>query len=230
MKRPAFQFYPADWRKDASLQSCSVAARGLWIELMCIAHECDPYGYLEVNKEPMTAAQIARLVGVDTTECERLLSELERAAVFSKTRNGTIFSRRMVKDERLRNARARAGKLGGNPALLKHGDNLQLNLTSKQKPTPSSSSSTSVPPIPPNGNARRSRQRQPATACPTQFSVTQEMHLWAEGIGVATAAVMPETEKFIGHHRAKGSMFADWHAAWCNWMRNAVTYAQARAK
>ena len=30
MKRPAFQFYPSDWRKDMALQSCSVAARGLW--------------------------------------------------------------------------------------------------------------------------------------------------------------------------------------------------------
>jgi len=31
-KRPAFQFYPGDWRRDTALQSVSLAARGLWIE------------------------------------------------------------------------------------------------------------------------------------------------------------------------------------------------------
>jgi hypothetical protein len=61
--------------------------------------------------------------------------------------DGTIYSRRMVKDERLRNARAEAGKLGGNPNLVNHLVNLQVNhvdnYPSKQKPTPSSSSSSS---------------------------------------------------------------------------------------
>ena len=57
VKRPAFQFYPGDWRKDVQLRSCSVAARGLWIDLLCVAHECEPYGHLMINGRPMTPAQ-----------------------------------------------------------------------------------------------------------------------------------------------------------------------------
>lgn len=144
MKRPAFQFYPADWRKDSALQSTSIAARGLWIEMTCVMHECDPYGHLAINGNPMSDAQLSRLVGESQQSVKRLLSELEVAGVFSRTNDGCIFSRRMVKDEYLRNIRAEAGRLGGNPNLLNQKDNQTTNQTSKQKLTPSSSSSSST--------------------------------------------------------------------------------------
>jgi hypothetical protein len=112
MKRPAFQFYPADWRKDAALQSCSLASQGLWTNLLCIAHECEPYGHLTINGKPMSAAQIARLVGLTAKECEKLLAELQDAGVSSVSDEGAIYSRRMVRDEDLRNRRADGGKAG----------------------------------------------------------------------------------------------------------------------
>lgn len=151
MKRPAFQFYPADWRKDAALQSCSVAAQGLWINALCIAHECDPYGHLTVNGKPMNAAQIGRLVGITAKECERLMAELLDAGVSSVGEAGVIFSRRMVRDEDLRNRRAtggaagaehgikgaEAGKKGGRPPSARGDAKPPL------EPPPSSSSSSS---------------------------------------------------------------------------------------
>lgn len=156
MKRPAFQFYPADWRKEPALSSCSLAARGLWIEMICIAHESDEYGHMSINGRPMTMPQIARMVGEDQATVDRLLAELEDAGVFSRTAAGTVYSRRMVRDERIRNVRAAAGKMGGNPALVgsKVGglvdvlvegkDNHLVKQNSKQSPTPSSSSSSST--------------------------------------------------------------------------------------
>lgn len=140
MKRPAFQFYPADWRKDPALSTCSLAARGLWIELMCVAHEAENYGVLAINGRPMTIQQIARSVGESVPAVTKLMGELEGAGVFSRDETGSVFSRRMVKDERLRDVRAAAGRLGGNPNLLKQMDNQD----DKQNLTPSSSSSTSV--------------------------------------------------------------------------------------
>ncbi|WP_353627565.1 hypothetical protein ABNQ24_12425 [Ralstonia pseudosolanacearum] len=152
-KRPAFQFYPADWRKDTALQGCSLLARGLWHEMLCLMHECEPYGHLSVNGKPMKPSQIARLVGITEKEYGRLLEELFDAGVPSRTDDGCIYSRRMVRDEHIRNVRAEAGKKGGNPDLLakkvkqkdKQTDNHQPNLG----PTPSSSSSstenTSIP-------------------------------------------------------------------------------------
>lgn len=139
MKRPAFQFYPADWRKDPALSACSLAARGLWIELMCIAHEGGTYGVLSINGRPMAPAQIARMVGESPASIVRLLTELEDAGVFSRDEQGCIFSRRMVKDEHVRNVRADAGRLGGNPNLLKQSSKQKGNLD----PPPSSSSSSS---------------------------------------------------------------------------------------
>lgn len=112
MKRPAFQFYPADWRKDMALQSCSVAARGLWMDMLCIAHECEPYGHLTVNGKAMSAAQIGRHTGLTERECQRLIAELDDAGVSSRTEDGTIYSRRMVRDEDLRQRRAEGGKAG----------------------------------------------------------------------------------------------------------------------
>ena len=103
MKRPAFQFYPADWRKDPALSTCSLAARGLWIELMCVAHESDEYGTLSINGKPMTEQQIARAVGESPALINKLLAELEASGVFSRNESGSIYSRRMIKDERLRN-------------------------------------------------------------------------------------------------------------------------------
>ena len=51
-------------RKDVELQSCSMAAQGLWINAMCLAHECEPYGHLTVNGKGMTVPQLARQVGL----------------------------------------------------------------------------------------------------------------------------------------------------------------------
>lgn len=46
MKRPSFQFYPADWRNNAKLRRCSWEARGVWIELLGLLHDSDDYGIL----------------------------------------------------------------------------------------------------------------------------------------------------------------------------------------
>jgi hypothetical protein len=147
--RPAFMFYPADHRKDAELQSCSLAARGLWMELICIMHQCEPYGSLKINGQPMKTAQIGRLVGETEDALIVLLKELGDAGVYSREEDGTIFSRRMKRDERLRIVRAEAGKKGGNPSLLNHEvnqkDNQRDNLTPKQRRKQKPTLSFSVP-------------------------------------------------------------------------------------
>ena len=143
MKRPAFQFYPSDWRKDSGLRLCSLAARGLWVELMCIAHESEEYGKLKQNGRGFSHKTLAKLVGLSPQTTLKLLKELEENGVFSRDEDGAIYSRRMVRDEELRKIRAEAGSKGGNPILL--GNLVKQN--GKQKPTPSSSSSSSVTPL-----------------------------------------------------------------------------------
>lgn len=46
MKRPSFQFYPADWRSNSKLRRCSFRERGVWLEVMGLMHDSDEYGVL----------------------------------------------------------------------------------------------------------------------------------------------------------------------------------------
>jgi hypothetical protein len=72
------------------------------------------------------------------------MEELQHAGVYDTAEDGSIYSRRMIRDENLRQIRANGGKLGGNPNLKpKDKVNLEDNQKDKQKPTPSSSSSSS---------------------------------------------------------------------------------------
>lgn len=100
-KRPWFKFHPADWQTDEGLRLCSLSARGLWCEMLCIMHRADPYGHLVVNGKPLQARQLAVLIGAPVKDIEAHLIELEQANVFSKTDDGVVFSRRMVRDEAL---------------------------------------------------------------------------------------------------------------------------------
>ena len=156
VRRPAFQFYPADWQKDVELQSCSIAARGLWLEMMCVMHQGVPYGHLIANGIAMTDPQAARLCGVDTREYRKLLAELDRAGVPSRTAEGVIYSRRMVRDEATRNRRAAGGQAGaafghlgaehgakGGRPRHETGDQTG-DIKPPLKPAPSSSSSSSA--------------------------------------------------------------------------------------
>jgi hypothetical protein len=49
MKLPAFQFYPADWRKDPGVQSLPYFERGIWFEILCLMHESEQRGKLILN-------------------------------------------------------------------------------------------------------------------------------------------------------------------------------------
>ena len=116
--RPWLKFYPSDWRSDPLLRSVSFAARGLWIEMLSLMHEATPRGSLLVNGNPPDAPLLAILVGAKKqTEVTALLTELEKAGVYSRDADGTIYSRRMRSDERKSAEDKANGSKGGNPRL-----------------------------------------------------------------------------------------------------------------
>ena len=126
MKQPWLKFFPTDWRADPALRMCSLAARGLWIEMLCLMHEARPHGSLLVNGKPVTAAQLANLVGAGVAEVEGFLAELEEAGVFSRDADGALYSRRMRRDEERAAVNRVNGRAGGNPSL-KASDNPPVN-------------------------------------------------------------------------------------------------------
>lgn len=66
-------------------------------------------------------------------------------------------------------------------------------------------------------------RKKPATAAPASFEVDSDLRQWA-----ATKAprvdLSRETDRWLDHHRAKGSTFSDWRAAWRTWMSRAEQY------
>lgn len=140
---PAFQFYPNDWLSDMNLRMCSVSTRGIWIDLLCLMHKSKKYGFLVQKVDGkwsnMSPKIIQKLTGLTTKRIINGLRELAKNDVIKYDENGLIYSKRMVKDQALRDVRKKAGSLGGNPVLLNQTD----KQTSNQKTTPSSLSSSS---------------------------------------------------------------------------------------
>ena len=166
-KLPSFQFYPGDWMKNPNLRSVSPAARGLWIEMLCLMAESERRGFLQVNGKALTKEKLARITSSSIEETTSLLQELEEAALLKRSGEGIIYSGRMVRATETGKIRAKSGQLGGNPNFKKgksnpyytgkdnhnnygkdnladkQKDNLTNKHEDKQKITPSSSSSSS---------------------------------------------------------------------------------------
>lgn len=144
-KLPALQFYPGDWRKDPGVQSLNYHDRGIWFEILLLMHESEQRGKLLLNGKPMPEEALARLLGVDKQILTTTLSTLLTYGVASlDDETGAFMSRRMVRDESVRQIKIKAGKLGGNPVLLKQTAKQNSTTGVKQKGGSSSSSSVSI--------------------------------------------------------------------------------------
>lgn len=131
MKRPSFQFYPADWRNNAKLRRCSWEARGVWIELLGLLHDSDNYGVLAWPLKEIAQALGAPLkalkelvdkgvlYGVEKGECEPFVytprsgrKEGEPVALVPAQQGPVWFSPRMVRDEYVRTVRGESTRFG----------------------------------------------------------------------------------------------------------------------
>lgn len=198
----------------------SVGARGLWIEMMCLMHQGSEYGYLKVNGKVILSSNLARMSGATLSEVEGYLGELESAGVFSRDEEGCIFSRRMIRDEQIREARAAGGIKGGNPALLKGKEGSEevdgkVNLNANLQPTPSSSSSSS-------SSSTTKKPKQLATRLPDDWEPSESdiEFCISEKPGLSVQSVADQFRDYwIAQPGAKGRKL-DWPATWRNWVRN----------
>jgi hypothetical protein len=90
------------------------------MEMLCIAAEAQPTGYVLVNGRSPSITDLARLAGAPEDEVQSLLAELDAAGVFSRDRKGRIYSRRMVRDLKRSVENQKNGKKGGNPLLCNY--------------------------------------------------------------------------------------------------------------
>lgn len=111
-RRPYFPFFAGDWLSNPRVRSVGPAARGLWLDLMCVMHDCVPYGHLCTDGRPMDDDEAANSVGLTVPVYLKLLAKLEYAKIAKRREDGAIYSSRMVSDEELRHQRAMAGATG----------------------------------------------------------------------------------------------------------------------
>ena len=214
MKRPAFQFYPGDWLRATELRSCSVGARGLWIDMICLMHEGCPYGHLKVGEKVILPTNLARMVGATIDEVHGWLDELSEANVFSRDDAGCIFSRRMVRDEKVRRSRAEGGKLGGNPALISGG--AKVNHAANLQATPASASASA------SANQGQPRKRGDSAVGLKSYLdnlkakgekfIQDDDPIWVdtEAIGLSTDMLRIAFLKFKDRFMDGGKRYVDW--------------------
>jgi hypothetical protein len=133
-KLPWMKFFPADWLADAALRSCSFETRGLWIDILCHMHRNDRRGYLQLNGSPVTPEQIARMTGCSADQATRCVAELLSSGVASVLDDGTLYSRRMLREEQKRGLCSEAGQRGGGNPALKGSNGRPLKVVPKVTP------------------------------------------------------------------------------------------------
>ena len=131
MKRPSFQFYPADWRNNAKLRRCSWEARGVWIELLGLLHDSDNYGVLAWPLKEIAQALGAPLkalkelvdkgvlYGIEKGECEPFVytprsgrKNGDPVELVPAQQGPVWFSPRMVRDEYVRSNAGASTRFG----------------------------------------------------------------------------------------------------------------------
>lgn len=109
-KQPWFKFYTRDWMSDEALNSCSLAAQGAWMRMLCLMHRAEPYGHLTINGKRPADEKLAPALGVPVELLRGLLVELREAGVSSVSNGGVIYSRRMVREAAISEKRTKAVK------------------------------------------------------------------------------------------------------------------------
>jgi hypothetical protein len=205
------QFYPGDWLRNPSVRAVSLAARGMWMDILCHMHQCPARGYLRTaGGLSVGPKHLARMVGETEKRVIVLLAELETAGVFSRAEDGSIYSRRMVRDEKLLATRRECGRLGGNPNLVGN----KVNQTDNQKPTPSSSSSSSNQPPSPltvalSEISRRIHDRHPSVRRCSLAIITAKLKSIVKPISSVPEKISLLTEIDVKH--AAFCLSAEWH-------------------
>lgn len=161
MKRPSFQWYPADWRNNAKLRRCTWAARGAWVDVLGLLHDSDEYGVLRwpwreiagaIGSPPSLVRELVDklvLKGCDSGSCSNLVfiprhGRKEGAPVMLIfAQPGPIwFSSRMVRDEYIRVKKGGTGEAPMSAPMPPIGDE-SVPRTRPRTPARTSSSSSS---------------------------------------------------------------------------------------
>jgi hypothetical protein len=224
---------------DEGVRACSLAARGLWFDLLCIAgtNKDKEYGFVMVGGRAPSVEQIARRVGATVEEVEILVRELEDARVFSRDRRGIIYCRRMVRAEKSRGN----GRLGGNPNLVRQKENPEqvkpepkapipepepepIPVVRKRRRSPAAIDQLSlVPTVQTTAMQEQGRSGKKGTLLPDGWSPSPELIRYGENLGLTHQQIEDLAENMRLWAKANGHLAKarklDWEATFKSFMR-----------
>jgi hypothetical protein len=127
-KSTSFEFFPSDWMTDTGIRMCSLEARGLWIDLICLMQLSDKKGYLIIGNQILNEENLRKIFGISKKKIQLLMTELLKYNLIKVDTDGAYFCKRIVQDEHIRFVRSAAGSLGGRPKTQEiQGDLLKQN-------------------------------------------------------------------------------------------------------
>jgi hypothetical protein len=226
------KFWWRDHQGDAALRACSLAARGYWMELLCIAHEATPVGHVLLNGKRPTPRQMAAIAGCTEAQVKRLETELEEAGVFDKLHDGTIVCRRMVRDEQVSEAgRAHIAKRwkdtekSENPISPPNGSPNRDPFSRREKKKIEEERKGS-----PAGNSRTQARATPRRTLPEDWQPNDTSIALAFAIGINLNEVQTEADKMRDWANHRGETGANWDARFNNWLRKEASDRQHRRR
>lgn len=125
--QPYLPLYVKDFRSDDKLSRCSAASHGVYILLLCILHSEQEYGKILLRQKERQnsnniknfADVLVRMMPFGVDEIENALIELVDFDVI-QIDGDTLYQKRMVKDGKISELRASAGKKGSVITNSKH--------------------------------------------------------------------------------------------------------------
>lgn len=199
-----------------------------WAEDAAYRRLLDTYYTTEKNL-PLDLRAVCRLV-LATTEEQREAVRVVLDEFFEQTADGWKNSRADAEIDAMREKqqkqRDKAYKRWHKP-VTEHGNAPAMPQHEEEDATASKTDANAMPPTPTptptpvNTTAKAVvgvKRRKPQSAMPEDFTPNETGMALAAGKSIAVEA---ELQKFRDYHAAKGSVMADWQAAWRTWVGNA---------
>lgn len=195
---PAMPFYVGDWLKAPDIQCLSYELKGIWFEMLCFMWESKERGVILYSDE-----ELSRLLRLPEDLLKQKLQQLYNKGIYSiRESDGAIFSRRMIKDQNIREIRKKSGQMGGFATHF-----------AKAKTLANSEDENEI-----ENKAKTPKKRlyiNTKFIAPTLVEVQKECLL---------TTLPSECLKFIDFYQSKGwkvgnAPMKDWKASWRNWQR-----------
>lgn len=234
MSAPWMPLYVADYLADTA--HLSAAEHGAY--LLLIMH------YWRAGKLPTDERQLQRIARMSAREWANSRDTL--AAFFDDEWRHNRIENEIAKSALKSNARAEAGSRGGKAKALKNNgadlanakdlpeQKAAVALASSSQSHLSSLRSDDARERAPDAKPAKQSRKKPAQPMPDRFTDGSEAYNIFEAMVADGEASWDDFDRlgkeFTDYHAAKGSLFADWGAAFRTWVRNDRKFRASRSQ